>query len=247
MAGQISANARSLLDTVSWAEGTWDSKGNRPRYDVTFGYQSVDPSKPHPGRVVRSNGHASDATGAYQFLSTTWKGANGGTNAPMTPENQDRAALELIRRRGVDPDQPLNADSLAKLAPEWASLPAKSGNSYYGQPVKDRAQLLSFYSQRLKGQPAGAPAASTASAPTGAPPVAPASGGGGGGGGELAMIQQLMQIQQGNAMLERDNERFLARSRALQQPFDISSVLGTNRDRKAGQGLAYAINLMGAI
>ena len=180
----ISPQQRALLDTISKAEGTWDSKANRPRYDITFGYQSVDPSKPHPGRVVRSGGYASDATGAYQFLSPTWKGANGGVNAAMTPENQDLAALELVRRRGVDPNKPLDGAGMAKLAPEWASLPNLAGKSHYGQPVKKRDELLSFYGQRLGATPS-APATAT-----------PAAGGGAvaaGGGGDLtALLPALM-------------------------------------------------------
>lgn len=172
----INAQQRALLDTISWAEGTWDSKANRPRYDITFGYQSADPSKPHPGRVVRSGRYASDATGAYQFLSTTWKGANGGANVAMTPDNQDRAALQLVRGRGVDPTKPLDAAALDKLAPEWASLPTMKGGSYYGQPSKSRQAVLDFYNQRLGAAPnPGNAVTATASAPGGG--TLPAAGG----------------------------------------------------------------------
>jgi muramidase (phage lysozyme) len=175
----ITARERALLDTISKAEGTWDSKSSRPRYDITFGYQKVDPSKPHPGRVVKSGGYASDATGAYQFLSTTWKGANGGQNTAMTPENQDRAALQLVRGRGVDPSKPLDAAALNRLAPEWASLPTSAGKSYYGQPVKGRQELLDFYNARLGAAPnpgnGDQAPASSASPPA---PSAPAASGG---------------------------------------------------------------------
>jgi muramidase (phage lysozyme) len=187
---------RALLDTISWAEGTWDSKAGRPRYDITFGYQSVDPSKPHPGRVVRSGGYASDASGAYQFLSTTWKGVHGGSNKPLTPENQDAAALELVRRRGVDPSQPLDAKALGRLAPEWASLPTVNGRSYYGQPVKDRQALLNFYNQRLATAPNPGNGTITVAAAGGGPPTAaaedPALAGGADGG-----LLQLLAAQAG--------------------------------------------------
>jgi muramidase (phage lysozyme) len=191
----ITARERALLDTISKAEGTWDSKSSRPRYDITFGYQKVDPSKPHPGRVVSSGGYASDATGAYQFLSPTWKGANSGQNLAMTPENQDRAALELVRRRGVDPTKPLDGAALNRLAPEWASLPTSAGKSFYGQPVKDRQGLLDFYNRRLGAAPnpgnSGAPApASSAPAPAAAAPGgrAVSSDGNGDAGALLAVL-----------------------------------------------------------
>ena len=218
----ITPQQRALLDTISWAEGTWDSKANRPRYDITFGYQSADPSKPHPGRVVRSGGYASDATGAYQFLSPTWKGANGGVNAPMTPENQDRAALQLVRGRGVDPSRPLDAAALDRLAPEWASLPTAKGGSYYGQPSKNRQSLLDFYNQRLGAAPnpgnsnsAGAPPAASSS-PSAAPAAAAAGGGGDDGSG--AVLAALAASSNSNA--------------------DVLSALAAGGNRNPASGLA---------
>lgn len=201
----ITAQQRALLDTISWAEGTWDSKGNRPRYDITFGYQSVDPSKPHPGRVVRSGGYASDATGAYQFRSPTWKGANGGVNVAMTPENQDRAALQLVRGRGVDPSKPLDAAALDRLAPEWASLPTAKGSSYYGQPVKNRQSLLDFYNQRLGAAPnpgnsSSAGAAPVVSSSPGAAP-SPAAAGGSGNENSAALLAALAASNGNNTEL----------------------------------------------
>ncbi len=180
----ITPQQRALLNTIARAEGTWDSKGGRPRYDQTFGYTTFDPNNPHPERIVRSGGYASDAAGAYQFLSTTWKGVKGG-NKPMTPENQDLGALELVRRRGVDPNKPLDAASLNKLAPEWASLPTLEGKSYYGQPVKQRDELLNFYNQQLQAASGGSAPAAIASASSNT--SSPGSSGGG-GGGELPPI-----------------------------------------------------------
>jgi hypothetical protein len=63
----------------------------------------------------------------------------------MAPERQDLAALKLIRQRGVDPDvDPINPQTVAKLAPEWASLPTLEGKSYYGQPVRSFGELSNF-------------------------------------------------------------------------------------------------------
>jgi len=131
----LSANERGWLQAIRHAEGTAGSNG----YATTFGYQTFDPAKGHPRRVVKSGGYASDAAGAYQFLSTTWDGVNrqmGTSSADFSPAAQDRAALQLIRNRGVDPTQAISREGVAKLAPEWASLPNLAGKSHYGQPVK---------------------------------------------------------------------------------------------------------------
>ena len=40
----------------------------------------------------------------------------------MSPERQDRAALELMRRRGVTANTGISPELAAKLAPEWASF-----------------------------------------------------------------------------------------------------------------------------
>ena len=46
--------------------------------------------------------------------------------------------------------QGLTLEVLARLAPEWASLPAHHGGSYYGQPVKTAADLRRFYADELE-------------------------------------------------------------------------------------------------
>jgi hypothetical protein len=116
----------------------------------------------HPRMIQRGGGYASDAAGRYQFLSTTWDGVARSLGLrDFSPANQDIGALELIRRRGVNSDAPLNLRSLAALAPEWASLPTLSGRSYYGQPVKGASDLLRYYNQRLALYGQGVPSAPT--------------------------------------------------------------------------------------
>jgi len=59
--------------------------------------------------------------------------------------SQDLAALYLVRQRGVDPDRSaVTPETVAKLAPEWASFPTLQGSSYYGQPSKPINDLLRF-------------------------------------------------------------------------------------------------------
>jgi len=132
---QISANERAALDTIRMAEGTWHGGGQKG-YGTQFGGGQFDWRKGHPDQVVRSGGYASAAAGAYQFMPDTWKGVTkqlGADPRDFSPEAQDRAALQLIRNRGVDPTQPMTTGMLAKLSPEWASLPTAAGKSYYNQ------------------------------------------------------------------------------------------------------------------
>jgi lambda family phage tail tape measure protein len=140
---QAEVNARALLATIRFAEGTIGPNG----YGTHFGGGYTPPGGPHPNRVVRAGGYASAAYGAYQFMPDTWRGTGGGN---MTPARQDAAALRLIRNRGVDPGQSLNRGMIDKLAPEWASLPTlKTGTSYYGQGGKSFSQLQDFYRQQV--------------------------------------------------------------------------------------------------
>jgi len=186
MAAPISANERAYLDTIRMAEGTWHGGGTKG-YGTMFGGGQFDWSKGHPDRVVRSGGYASAAAGAYQFMPDTWKGVAGQLGLKdFSPESQDRAALQLIRNRGVDPTKPMTTDALAKLAPEWASLPTTAGKSYYGQPVKGQKELLSFYQGRLGAAPN--PGNGGGGAPSGAPAAGGAPVAAGGGGGLLPAI-----------------------------------------------------------
>lgn len=131
------------------AEGT--SKAADP-YGATFNYGTFDYNRPHP-EVVHggAGGLRSAAHGAYQFMPSTWKGVWGGQNRPMTRENQDLAALQLMKWRGVDPTKPISQAEVAKLAPEWASLPTLRGSSFHGQPVKNYQELAKVYQQALQG------------------------------------------------------------------------------------------------
>jgi hypothetical protein len=109
----------------------------------------------------------------------TWKGVTkqlGVDSRDFSPAAQDRAALQLIRNRGVDPTQSISRDGLAKLAPEWASLPTAAGKSYYNQPVKRADELTRFFQGRVGANPSGAGVSASAPNPgnTSATAVAPA-------------------------------------------------------------------------
>jgi muramidase (phage lysozyme) len=173
---------RAMLDTIAFAEGAdYNVMFTGKRFDSTKGWQ-------HPRTMQRSSGYASDAAGRYQFLSTTWdEVAKQVGLKDFSPRNQDIAALRLMERRGVDlkalaAGDP-TADTFAKLAPEWASLPTREGRSFYGQPVKGLDKLMGRYRQSLSATGAPPAAGATfqspggqAGAATGGMPLA-ASGG----------------------------------------------------------------------
>lgn len=153
---------RSLLDAISFAEGTFHQPDQG--YKTHFGFDRTEDLSKHPNIVKRSGGYASAAFGRYQFMPGTWEGVMGGA---MTPERQDAGAVKLVMRRlnqsGIKVNNEQELESLLKsegisprianaLAPEWASFPTKSGGSYYGQPYKKLEKIQKFYTQRLQSQ-----------------------------------------------------------------------------------------------
>ncbi len=136
--------AKAWLATIRFAEGTSGSKG----YQTMFTGKTFSDMSRHPRQIQRGGGYASDAAGAYQFLSTTWDGIGGGA---MTPERQDRGAVALAQRRGVNVSTAaFTKENADRLAPEWASFPTKAtGTSYYGQGGKSFATLKRYYERAL--------------------------------------------------------------------------------------------------
>jgi muramidase (phage lysozyme) len=150
----ITPERRALLNTIRYAEGTW--KGDSiAGYQVLYGGGRFSDLSRHPEIVVRRT-YASAAAGAYQFLPDTWKGAARRLRLrDFRPASQDQAALHLVEQRGALKSfdhQGLSAEVLARLAPEWASLPTLQGQSHYGQPVKTREELRRFYAREVERQ-----------------------------------------------------------------------------------------------
>lgn len=140
--GLHTANRQAMLRVIRFAEGTADDRG----YNRIFGGQEVDDLTHHPDICVKFRRTCSSAAGAYQFLTTTWNSLG---LPDFTPANQDKGAIELIRRRGAlgDVDAGRFEDAIAKLSPEWASLPRWEGDSTgtYRQPVKSMSELRDVY------------------------------------------------------------------------------------------------------
>lgn len=97
---------------------TFSSFANHPRVKK--------PTKDGSGRVT-------SAAGAYQITATTWDDLGGiGRYGDFSPASQDRAAVDLIRRRGALSDV-LNGRwraAVRKLRQEWTSLPGAAEQGY---------------------------------------------------------------------------------------------------------------------
>ena len=149
---RLTPERRALLNTIRYAEGTW-TDGEDKGYRILYGGGQFHDLSRHPERVV-VNRYASAAAGAYQFLPATWNGlAEELLLQSFEPKYQDQAALHLVKRRGalreID-SRGLTTAAMARLAPEWASFPTRSGRSAYGQPVKSHRELVRFYEDNLK-------------------------------------------------------------------------------------------------
>lgn len=149
----ITPERRALLNTLRYAEGTWLG-GADEGYRVMFGGSRAPSLDQHPEQTYRSSRYVSAAAGAYQFLPRTWAATAGDLGLRnFGPAAQDQAALRLADRRGaltIVDRHGLSREALARLAPEWASLPTRSGSSHYGQPVKSHGELQQFYAEELK-------------------------------------------------------------------------------------------------
>jgi len=125
-----------LAKVIKTGEGTVGDAG----YTTMFTGARFSDTSRHPRQINRSGRLASDAAGAYQFLSTTWDGAKNALGlTDFSPESQEKAGRYLAQKRGINPDAVYTTKAelgraLDKIAPEWASMPTlRTGTSYYGQ------------------------------------------------------------------------------------------------------------------
>lgn len=153
----ISSEYRALLDTISWAEGA--------DYNTLYGQATFADFSRHPNRRVTKGRHTSTAAGRYQIkYSTAQMLQSNGLLSTMEPDEQDKAAMYLFEKRGVNQKHLENAILSGnfspvwnKLAPEWASFPTthhKKGK--YGQarysPRELENKFFQFYT-RERGDP----------------------------------------------------------------------------------------------
>lgn len=139
------SNRRAFLDMIAYAEGTASPEG----YRTMFGHRLFTDFADHPRQYFtfkNSRGETlqTSAAGRYQFLARTWDSLVAKLGlSDFGPENQDAAALELVRQRGAlaDVDAGLIDTAIQKCAPIWASLPGAG----YAQPERKLHQLTAAY------------------------------------------------------------------------------------------------------
>ena len=179
--GQVSKNARALLNTIRFAEGTSGSNGYKTwfggRTDLDITNMTINEVVAEQKKRLR-NGEAtygrytSAAVGAYQMMTPEVFARKAGIDpatAKFTPENQDKMAvvgymMGQAKMSQAEIDAPINKAQIAKMAPVWASLPMMNGRSRYGQPVKSFDKLKKVYEQALGGKVEG-PDSTTLDAP----------------------------------------------------------------------------------
>lgn len=133
-------NLKAFLITIQYAEGTF----GKDSYRKLYGGSSFNDLSRHPNTRISKWGITSTAAGAYQILSKTWGEIQAKLKLPdFSPLSQDRAAIELIRRRKALEDVLAGrfTEAIAKCRKEWASLPGAG----YGQKEKDMQSLLAVY------------------------------------------------------------------------------------------------------
>lgn len=133
-------NLRAFLIAIQYAEGTFGKDG----YNKLYGGNLFQDLSKHPNTPTTKWGITSTAAGAYQILSKTWNEIQPKLGLPdFSAASQDKAAVELIRRRKALEDVYAGrfAQAIAKCRKEWASLPGAG----YGQNEKDPKNLLAVY------------------------------------------------------------------------------------------------------
>lgn len=139
---QAYKNLRAFLLMIQYAEGTIGSNAYRMLYGGGL-FASYDQ---HPNQAITRWGITSTAAGAYQFLYSTWVTLQHDLVLPdFSPQSQDKAAIELIKRKTALPDITNGriANAIYKCRKVWASFPGAG----YGQGEKTITSLLQHYVQ----------------------------------------------------------------------------------------------------
>jgi hypothetical protein len=115
---------------------------------------------------VRSRGAASTAVGKYQFISGTLAGLTKelglDRNLPFNNELQDKLAIRLLQKRGLDRFLNGSVDEetfIRSLSQEWAALPNTNGRSFYDGDGKNKSLIpiekWREFIRKMRGQPQG--------------------------------------------------------------------------------------------
>jgi lysozyme len=133
-------NLKAFLIMIQYSEGTYGKDG----YRMLYGGSYFNDLSKHPNTPITKWGITSTAAGAYQILNRTWNEIQAKLKLPdFSPLSQDKAAIELIRRRKALEDVMAGrfAQAIEKCKKEWASLPGAG----YGQNEKNAKSLIAVY------------------------------------------------------------------------------------------------------
>jgi len=130
------------------ATGNYNAVYGNPGNQVDLSQFTVDGILAQQ-QEARRRGIKSTAVGGYQFLMKTLKGLKAEMgltgNEPFTPELQDRMAMTLLNRRGL---QAYRAGRISKkqfalsLSQEWAAIPSpETGRSFYAGDGLNRSRV----------------------------------------------------------------------------------------------------------
>ncbi|HEV8283824.1 MAG TPA: glycoside hydrolase family 104 protein [Chitinophagaceae bacterium] len=133
-------NLKAFLIMIQYSEGTY----GKDAYRKLYGGGVFNDFSKHPDTPITKYGITSTAAGAYQILFRTWQELQQKLRLPdFSPESQDKAAIELIKRRRALDDVMAGrfAQAIIKCRKEWASLPGAG----YNQTEKDPKALAAVY------------------------------------------------------------------------------------------------------
>lgn len=135
-------NLKAFLLMIQFAEGTIGPNA----YRTLYGGSLFSDYSTHPNIAITKWGITSTGCGAYGFLYRTWIELQAALQLPdFSPASQNRAVIELIRRKGALPDvlEGRIEQAIYKCRKIWASFPGAG----YGQSEKSLQTLLQFYAQ----------------------------------------------------------------------------------------------------
>lgn len=144
-------NIQAFLKMIRWAEGTAGVNGYKTMFSgVLFHDFSDHPRQFFKFKQTDGKMNRTSAAGAYQFLISTWDRLKSRLSLPdFSPENQDKAAIQLIKEKNAL-DDVINGridEAIKKCSPVWASL----AYSKAPQPKKKIADLLGVYQKNGGG------------------------------------------------------------------------------------------------
>lgn len=146
---------KAFLETIRYAEGTEGDKG----YSTIFSGATFSDFSKHPDTVKcigkDKNKQCSAAAGAYQYMPFTWEWVAKDINAnDFSPENQERGAVHLLKKRGVLKliEEGYIEDAFVGVCKEWASVSCEKNSvkgAYPKQAVKSIEELMKVYKKKL--------------------------------------------------------------------------------------------------